>query len=245
MKIESKQLLIGLLLVILSALVYTIHYFIFRDAHHIFMYLIGDIAFVFLEVLIVTLIIERVLHNREKKKKMKKLNMVIGAFFSEIGTNILAIFAKIDKHLLDNIVFFQEHSKPDKFNEFVKKLKENEFIVDIEKMNWDVVKKFLSEKRDFMLRLLENPSLLEHEKFTDVLWATFHLTEELESRDSLEGLPKEDYMHLAGDVHRVYSSLAPQWIAYMKHLKVTYPHLFSLALRINPFDPDSSAIVKE
>ncbi|MDA3838571.1 MAG: hypothetical protein PF574_06270 [Candidatus Delongbacteria bacterium] len=241
----KKQILIGTLLVFLSALVYTIHYFIFRDAHHLFIYLKGDIAFVFLEVLMVTLIIEKILYDREKKKMMKKLNMVIGAFFSEVGTNILKSFAKIDNHIHDNILYFQEHSKPDKFNEFIQKLKENEFIVDIDKMQWDILKKMLSEKRDFMLRLLENPSLLEHDKFTDVLWATFHLTEELESRDSLDGLPKEDYMHLAGDVHRVYSKLSPQWIEYMKHLQTDYPHLFSLALRLNPFNPESSAIVKE
>ncbi|MDA3885526.1 MAG: hypothetical protein PF638_08040 [Candidatus Delongbacteria bacterium] len=245
MKAGNKQILLGVMLVFLSALVYLIHYFIFKDAHHILIYLIGDIAFVFLEVLMVTLIIEKILHDREKKKKMKKLNMVIGAFFSEVGTEVLGMFSKIDDHIEKNKTFIHDHSTPDEFTKFVGSIKQNDFIIDINKMHWDDLKKLLSGKRDFMLRLLENPSLLEHDKFTDVLWATFHLTEELESRDSLDGLPKEDYMHLAGDVHRVYSKLAPQWIEYMKHLKVSYPHLFSLALRINPFDPDSSAIVKE
>lgn len=59
----------------------------FRDPHHIFLYLIGDIAFVFIEVLLVTLIIHQLLSRREKQAMLKKLNMVIGAFFSEWELN--------------------------------------------------------------------------------------------------------------------------------------------------------------
>ena len=72
-------------LLMLSALIYYFHYLIFRDVHHIFLYLIGDIAFVFVQVLMVTLFVEKLLEEREKSALLKKLNMVIGAFFSEIG----------------------------------------------------------------------------------------------------------------------------------------------------------------
>jgi len=44
-------------LVFLSTAVYFIHFLIFRDAHHIFIFLIGDIDFVFIEVLMVRRII--------------------------------------------------------------------------------------------------------------------------------------------------------------------------------------------
>ena len=47
--------------VVVSAIAYFIHYLIFRDVHHIFIYMVGDIAFLPLEVLLVVLIIERVL----------------------------------------------------------------------------------------------------------------------------------------------------------------------------------------
>jgi len=52
----------------------------------------------------------------------------------------------------------------------------------------------------FMLSLLENPNLLEHDSFTDLLLAIFHLSEELAARDTLVGLPQSDYEHLAGDI---------------------------------------------
>lgn len=85
----TQRVLFGLLLVLLSVFFYAVHYAIFRDSHHIFIYLIGDIAFVFIEVLMVTLIIHHLLAEREKRAMLNKLNMVIGAFFSEVGTSLL------------------------------------------------------------------------------------------------------------------------------------------------------------
>jgi hypothetical protein len=52
----SWQVTLGLVLIILSAVVYFAHYLVFHDVHHIFIYLVGDIAFVFIEVLLVTLV---------------------------------------------------------------------------------------------------------------------------------------------------------------------------------------------
>lgn len=92
----SWQIILGIILIVLSITVYLIHYAIFRDAHHIFIYLIGDIAFVFFEVLLVTLVLHQLLHYREKKVLLNKLNMVIGAFFSEVGTELLRTFSSFD-----------------------------------------------------------------------------------------------------------------------------------------------------
>src|ERR1700686_513745 len=49
----------------------------------------GNLAFLPLYVLFVTLIIERVLKERERQALRQKLNMVIGVFFSEVGTAML------------------------------------------------------------------------------------------------------------------------------------------------------------
>jgi hypothetical protein len=86
--------------------------------------------------------------------------------------------------------------------------------------------------------------MLEHESFTNLLWAVFHLTDELAHRRDLKKLPDSDYEHLAGDIKRAYYQLVLQWLDYMKHLKHDYPYLFSLAMRTNPFDKDASIEVK-
>jgi len=106
------------------------------------------------------------------------------------------------------------------------------------------VRDFLLSKKEFLLTLLENLNLLEHETFTDLLWAVFHLTEELKLRDILKDLPDGDYEHLCGDVARVYTLSIREWLAYMKHLKRDYPYLYSLAVRTNPFNPEASPIIE-
>jgi hypothetical protein len=103
---------------------------------------------------------------------------------------------------------------------------------------------FLSARKTFLLRLLENPILLEHEAFTDLLWAVFHLADELNHREDLGSLSAEDLEHLSGDMQRVYVHLISQWLAYMEHLQRSYPYLFSLALRTNPFDSSASVEIK-
>jgi hypothetical protein len=95
------------------------------------------------------------------------------------------------------------------------------------------------------VRLLENPILLENERFTDLLWAVFHLSEELNFRESLRNLPKGDIAHLTIDLRRAYSVIVSEWIAYTEHLKDKYPFLFSLSARINPLNPKASPIVQE
>jgi len=241
----SKQIVLGAVLLLLSVLFYFFHYAIFRDAHHIFIYLIGDVAFVFIEVLMVTLIIHQVLEERDKKARIEKLNMVIGAFFSEVGTQLLAIFSRLDPatEKWQQDLFGNTPSPGDDFAKIARVLRKHPYTITSDKVDWGVLRDFLVNKRGFMLRLLENPNLLEHESFTDVLWAVFHLTEELGVRESFEGLPGADYEHLAGDMKRVYGQLARQWAAYMEHLSDSYPYLFSLALRTNPFNASASPVV--
>lgn len=242
MKRFNWQILLGLSLIALSALLYLGHYVIFKDAHHIFIYMVGDIAFVPIEVLLVTLIIHQLLSVREKRAMLKKLNMVIGAFFSEVGTQLLKSFYDFDTQadsIRQDLIVKKEWSTKD-FSHVLKHLKNYDCIVESKQGDLGNLKKFLIGKRDFLLGLLENPNLLEHESFTELLWAVFHLTEELACREDVKQLIDTDYNHISGDMKRAYVLLISEWIAYMKHLKADYPYLFSLAIRTNPFDPHAS-----
>lgn len=245
MKRFDWKLFLGLGLVILSALVYLIHYFIFRDSHHIFIYLIGDVAFVFIEVLMVTLIIHRLLSQRETRAKLEKLNMVIGTFFSEVGTELLVYLSDCDPNLEDirkDLVVDTDWTDAD-FLAVSKKLHRYKYGIEIDLVDLQRVYNYLRERRSFLVRLLENPVLLEHESFTNLLRAVFHLAEELTSRGTLADLPETDLQHLAGDIKRVYIRLVSEWLDYMKYLKNNYPYLFSLAMRTNPFDQKASPVV--
>ncbi len=229
----------------LSGIAYFIHYLIFRDIHHIFLYLLGDLAFLPLQVLLVVVIIERLLARREMQAKLQKLNMVLGAFFSELGNWLLQ---DLLKHF-DNRLEISNHlnitatwTKKD-FQEAVAFADHLKVEVDCRNIDLAGLKAFLAQKREFLLTLLENPNLLEHDRFTDLLWAVTHLDEELEARPSLTGLPDKDLEHLAGDIRRMYDHLASEWLDYVQHLKSRYPFLFSLVLRTHPFQEHQSAII--
>jgi hypothetical protein len=238
----SWQLVLGTTLIALSTLVYLIHYLIFRDARHILSYMIGDLAFVFVQVLLVTIIIHEVLNLREKRAILEKLNMVVGAFFSEVGTALLKTFAELDPESasLREGLILSAHTSVSDFSALKQRLNAHRYAANAEPDALEELQGLLVGKRDFMLRLLENPNLLEHESFTDALWAVFHLTDELCHRSDVRRLPKADYEHLASDMTRAYKLLAAQWLAYMQHLRDSYPYLFSLAVRTNPFDPTAS-----
>ena len=241
------QLFVGMGLVILSAVFYVLHYLIFRDPHHIFLYLIGDIAFVFIEVLLVTLIIHELLNQREKRARFEKLNMVIGIFFSEVRTKLLNFLSARDPHLeeIPKELLNKDGWSEKNVSRLGEQLNRYDYGLEIQNEDFRQLKVLLDDKKDFLLRLLENPNILEHESFTDVLRAVFHLAEELDYREDLEKLPNSDRTHLAGDMKRAYRFLAYQWLFYMGHLKSNHPYLFHLAIRMNPFDRDASPIVKD
>jgi len=246
-KLLNWRIVVGLGLVFLSALVYFIHYLIFRDPHHIFMYLVGDIAFVFIEVLLVTMIIDQLLHAREKKTLLFKLNMIIGLFFTEAGRELIArlstFYPDVEK-IRGDLLMTERWSRED-FTNLEKRLETIDYRMDSQRGDLEGLRALLSEKRDFLLRLLENPNLLEHEEFTDLLWGIIHLAEELMFRKDLAALPKTDHAHLSVDMRRAFTRLVRGWIRYMAHLKKDYPYLFHLAVRTNPFDPKATPEVQE
>jgi hypothetical protein len=245
MRRYSNIIILALALIATSALLYFIHYLIFHDIHHIFIYMVGDLAFLPLEVLLVVVVIERVLASREKQAMMQKLNMVVGAFFSEVGNDLLrrllVCFEKSDD-IRRHFDVKQSWNRKD-FKKAVAFAATIKGETDLSRLNLLELKNFLVQKRDFMLALLENPNLLEYERFTDLLWATFHLTEELEARKSFSGLPKSDIKHMAGDTERVYRHLIMEWLYYVAHLKTKYPYLFSLVARTHPFQERPSPVV--
>ncbi|RJQ55395.1 MAG: hypothetical protein C4521_02430 [Actinobacteria bacterium] len=239
------MLLLGSGLVALSVLLYALHYAVFQDATHIFIYGLGDLAFLPIEVLLVTVIVHELLDARQKRMLLSKLNMLIGAFFSEAGTRLLAFISDSDPNLdaIRSHLIVETDWPAAEFEEVSRRLKAYEYRVEIDRIDLPALRDFLVGVRGFMTRLLENPNLLEHETFTELLWAVFHLTEELDAREDLGAVSGADAVHLQNDVSRAYGLLVREWLAYMRHLKDNYPYLFSLAIRTNPFDRQASVVV--
>jgi hypothetical protein len=244
MKKNRWQLLLSAGLLLLTVSLYGLHFLIFRDARHIFIYLLGDIAFLPVQVLFVTLIINQLLSRRDQRAKLRKLNMVIGTFFSETGSELIQSFLAFEKNdgALKAVVLHDRRWADADFRQLRQRLLGYPYDIDSRRGNLPALKAFLASRRPFLLSLLGNPNLLEHDKFTDLLWAVFHLTDELVYREDFAALPDADLQHLAQDLRRAFHLLALEWLAYMQHLKHAYPYLFSLAVRTNPFDPQATPI---
>lgn len=235
-----------MLLVAFSAILYLANFVSFHDIHDLGFYISIDIAFLPIEVLFVVLVIETAISEREKSILLEKLNMVIGMFFSEMGTELLKKLSKYDSQsdkIRQKLVVTDEWTEKE-FLSAADAIKKYSYDLEISGDYRSIefledIKESLKIKRDFLLVLLENPNLLEHETFTELLRAVFHLTEELEKRNDISKLPNADYWHLRGDTERVYGLLISEWLLYMEHLMNNYPYLFSLAMRVNPFDPNA------
>ncbi len=247
MKQFSWEHKFGFTLVSLSLFLYGLHYAVFRDLHYIMLLALINLAFLPVSVLVVTLIINRLLAARERYLRLEKLNMIIGAFFSSTGTQLLSYFSAWNPKIKEyraNLSPLGNWSKSD-FWAAIRKAKEHSYHVQIDAADLGKLRDFLMDKSDFLLRLLENPHLLEHEAFSDVLRAVFHLDEELTCRHDLKDLPQTDLKHLAGDIRRAYALLVQEWLKYLEYLKREYPYLFSLAIRLNPLGAEPSVIVSE
>lgn len=189
---------------------------------------------------------ELMLLKRDSRERARKVNMVMGVFFSEIGNKLLGLFASYDggvgglqKHLLITPSWNEEDFQGAHDN-----LARHHFAVEIDRVDLAGLCELLAGKRDFLVRLLENPVLIEQETFSETLLAIFHLAEELAYRPEFSHTPEADAKHLAGDIRRAYQFLVGSWLDYMGNQKEHYPYLFSLALRVNPFDKTASPVVR-
>ncbi|MBM3238276.1 two pore domain potassium channel family protein [Candidatus Poribacteria bacterium] len=189
---------------------------------------------------------EMMLNRREEDVRLQRLHMIIGVFFSEVGTQLLALFSDFTSNLdriHEDVIVTPDWNEKD-FLRASEHLKNANYGIDIQKGKLGELHRFLVEKRNILVGLLLNPILLEKESFTCLLQAVFHLNEELDYRKEVMQLPDADNAHLIGDIKRIYDLLIDQWLDYMKYLKNNFPYLFSLALRTNPFDEKASPIVK-
>ena len=244
---------IAILLILSAVILYLVQFYIFHEPRTELFYFGIDLAFLPIEVLLVVLVIETAISRREKGVLLEKLNMVIGVFFSDVGTELLAEISKFDsksKSINETLIINSNWVDLD-FQKAKEDITERKYHLEIKGNDTNSViflentKKYLTSKRRFLLALLENPNLLEHENFTELLRAVFHLTEELENRKDIKKLPKADYDHLKFDTERAYNLLIYQWVDYMEHLMNNYPYLFSLAMRTNPFDPNATVEIQD
>jgi len=243
---KSKwYLVMAIVLIAISTSIYLTQVYVFHKVDDTLFYLFQDLSFVPINVLLVTLILDRLLKKREKQSLLNKMNMVIGVFYNDIGNELLDLLGKFAVNINEISSRLQISASWDK-KDFKSRISQH--FIDPEKISLNSelllsLKVFLIEKKQGLLNMLSNPNLLEHDSFTNLLWAVFHLADELYHRTAFDNLPETDLKHLRGDMVRAYQLLVHEWLSYMKHLQSDYPYLYSIAIRTNPFNPEAKITV--
>lgn len=236
-RIFKGKLILGALLISLSIVIYFLQIVLFNDSRNTEFYFLQDMAFVPLQVLFVTLILDEILNMREKQLKVKKMNLIISTFYSELGITLIKglsefilNFDQLKSELNANTNWSNINSQ--KMRKTINNFK---VIADSRKGNLESLKNYLIDQKSYMLTVFENPNLMEHDAFTDMLWAIYHIADELDHREEILTLPQTDMQHISGDIERAYKLLVSEWTYYMNYLDREYPYLYSLAARKNPF----------
>lgn len=237
---------LGLGLILLSGALYLIQVAVFRKGADTEFYLLQDLAFLPVQVLLATMLVNSFVTRREKRILLHKMNMVIGTFYAEAGTELLKMLARLDaaSATMGPRLAVGSDWTSRQFVDAAAHVRSHRARIDVRPEDLALLASYLKSQRDLLLRLLENPNLLEHDAFTDLLWAVFHVSDELAHRPDLAQLSGSDRNHLIVDIERAYKHLIIEWIAYVRHLKDDYPYLFSLAVRTNPFDPKANVAVQ-
>ncbi len=229
--------IIIIVLVIASVVFFLLQQLIFHDIHESGFLFFQDIMFLPVHILLVTFILDRIIYAREKRERLEQMNIVIGAFYSEIGTDALAALNPYISNIGDIEALLDMTSAwtNKSFDTAAAAIKPYPFRICDDACPLVNLLSELPQNKKYLLDMFNNPNLLEHDTFTNMLWALYHLIDELENRDDLSQLADTDMSHIGGDIVRAYGLIVYEWIFYMKNLKTQYPYLWSLAVRKNPF----------
>lgn len=246
MKLKTWEIRLGIYFLGVALSLYFIDFIAFHGLSYILDNLLLQLAFLPVYIFLSTLIIDQLLARREKEARLRKLYMIIGTFFKEAGMELLEFLIQRDENLqeLQNDLRLQADWTKKNFLEARTRLKNYQEHIRAEGEELQDLKNLLIRKKDHLFRMMENPNLLEHEAFAELLWAVFHLLDELEHRSDPRQVVEADRIHLLRDMDRAYRFLIKEWLSYMKHLQEDYPYLYSLAVRTNPFDPEARVEVE-
>lgn len=237
-KVLRQYFVMILLLIGSSLLLYFIHYLIFGNVKETVSGIILSMAYVPVGIFYNILVVDRFIEKKEKLESQKKMNIIIGSFYHEVGTALLNIIVPGDKTIeeIDDCCLINSTWSNESFDILSEMVKSYKCTLDIDKIDLEGLRKFLDIQDNFILNLLTNPIMDEYSDVSKMLIALLHLRDELVTRNSEGHLKGYEKNHITRDICKAYLHLLIQWVEYMKILKGYYPSLFVKALINSPFD---------
>jgi len=244
-KSNRNKIVFAAVLIAITIVFFLMQYGLYHRPEEAGFLLFQDLAFLPLEVLLVTMILESIIKEREKREKLDQIDVLVGAFFSEMGAETIRRIKAFITNMegLGDALNLGPSSTSRDFSGATAMVMHYTFKAESLGGDLKGLGNFLYENKRNLLDMFSNPNLLENSRFTSMLWAIYHLMDEIQNREDLGASPPSDLMHLAGDLERAFPLLVVEYIYYMEHMKSKYPYLFSLAVRKNPFLEKKSVVI--
>ena len=228
----KNTIMLGVMLSIFSTVIYFLNYLIFGDAHHLFQVFGEEMAFMPVYVFITAVVAEQLLSRSEKNEISRRTNALVGTFFNEIGYDIIRVLIKYDSN-------FQELNSKIQFDKgldsstvkIIHKLA-GAYKYGAPKGVEDMLEmgELLMSKKDFMLILMSNASLIEKDEFSELLLAVNHIYEALKTIGEISSLSQELIDHVHSDLQKVYRCFIRVWASYLLFIEKEDPFLYKLAV---------------
>ncbi|MBQ0079753.1 MAG: hypothetical protein KBS66_07690 [Eubacterium sp.] len=220
----SKQTItkVSIVLVVLSAVIYGLQLAIFHDPTTTVFYIFQDFAFLPISIALATLVVGYILEERDQRARMQKTRMLTSAFFTDLGRDLLIKLIGVTE-CTEELAQMMEEEHSGKNT--LKELEELNIKIHFDKFFVAELKEMLEAHWNVMMVSSSNPMLLDHEEFTDMIWAIFHIRDEMNRRD-IDNLSTGNCRHLEGDAARVMELLLSNWIHHLDYVKAEYPYFY-------------------
>lgn len=234
-KLTVKQLI--LLLLCASALLYAIHYLIFRDLHHLAIFGLHELAFVPLEVILVTLGLDQLVEKTHREEARSKVSIIETLYFNESGGTMLRYLTSFDPDAarLRELLQVTQDWRSSDFRQAIRQLKSYPFLLDLDRIDFFGLHYHLSQRHEYYRSMLENPALTQSEAFTEMIMKIYLLWEELDGRTNLYQLPEKDRSYLAELLHEIYRELTEYWLDNVYNHSIHNRFGLHRAIESNPF----------
>lgn len=211
-KLTMRQIVF--LLICTSAVLYVLHYLIFRDLHHIGIFFLHDLAGMPLEVILVTLFFDRIIDKAHEEENQSKLSIIETLFFNESGGNMLRYLSSFDHNFyqLSDILDVRMDWKAIDYQAARLHLKDYSFQLDVEKVDFFGLHYHLDERHAYYRNILENPALTQSSEFTEMVMKIYLMWEELDCRTDLYNLDLHEKEYLGELLTEIYEELVLYWL---------------------------------
>jgi len=220
----------------LSAVIYWIQFEMFHDPDTTEFYMLQDWAFLPVQIAIVTIVVGMIVSDREKKERMSRTRTLASAFFRDFGTDMIALMIGHAERseCLESLAAIDQNWTEKDFIRASEALKTADIKTNCTAEGFLEMKEPLLASKADLQAIASNPALLEHEDFTDMLWAIFHMIDELTLRGEMSDQTDADIAHLNVDLERALRGLLMNWVCHIEHIKSEYPYLYVIEAKKNP-----------